>query len=285
MRAPSGPGARAQLGLEAMPACHRQTEAPSQQWRVADGTWPFLTLGRGQRGRKEASTGGPRWSHSVPSCTADCSPSSCHHHSWGGCAPPGPGPRSLATSSHLQGPVPCFICLPLRGPTAALSPPERTHMWRRPVMPRDTYRPVQWARASTSALASSPGSGEACGPAALTSHHPGHLTVPPDPSPPHGAVVHCSTPAGLSSPCRSATFVQFQGHFCLVFPLVTPGKSPFLLEPPLCPTLLHLVPPPLPGLCAGPAPSTLTWLPGHTCHLSVTCVICVPVHVFSSYPP
>lgn len=268
-----------------MPACHRQTEAPSQQWRVADGTWPFLTLGRGQRGRKEASTGGPRWSHSVPSCTADCSPSSCHHHSWGGCAPPGPGPRSLATSSHLQGPVPCFICLPLHGPTAALSPPERTHMWRRPVMPRDTYRPVQWARASTSALASSPGSGEACGPAALTSHHPGHLTVPPGPSPPHGAVVHCSTPAGLSSPCRSATFVQFQGHSCLVFPLVTPGKSPFLLEPPLCPTLLHLVPPPLPGLCAGPAPSTLTWLPGRTHHLSVTCVICVPVHVFSSYPP
>lgn len=256
-----------------------------RQWRVADGTWPFLTLGRGQRGRKEASTGGPRWSHSVPSCTADCSPSSCHHHSWGGCAPPGPGPRSLATSSHLQGPVPCFICLPLRGPTAALSPPERTHMWRRPVMPRDTYRPVQWARASTSALASSPGSGEACGPAALTSHHPGHLTVPPGPSPPHGAVVHCSTPAGLSSPCRSATFVQFQGHSCLVFPLVTPGKSPFLLEPPLCPTLLHLVPPPLPGLCAGPAPSTLTWLPGRTHHLSVTCVICVPVHVFSSYPP
>lgn len=256
-----------------------------RQWRVADGTWPFLTLGRGQRGRKEASTGGPRWSHSVPSCTADCSPSSCHHHSWGGCAPPGPGPRSLATSSHLQGPVPCFICLPLRGPTAALSPPERTHMWRRPVMPRDTYRPVQWARASTSALASSPGSGEACGPAALTSHHPGHLTVPPGPSPPHGAVVHCSTPAGLSSPCRSATFVQFQGHFCLVFPLVTPGKSPFLLEPPLCPTLLHLVPPPLPGLCAGPAPSTLTWLPGRTHHLSVTCVICMPVHVFSSYPP
>lgn len=256
-----------------------------RQWRVADGTWPFLTLGRGQRGRKEASTGGPCWSHSVPSCTADCSPSSCHHHSWGGCAPPGPGPRSLATSSHLQGPVPCFICLPLRGPTAALSPPERTHMWRRPVMPRDTYRPVQWARASTSALASSPGSGEACGPAALTSHHPGHLTVPPGPSLPHGAVVHCSTPAGLSSPCRSATFVQFQGHFCLVFPLVTPGKSPFLLEPPLCPTLLHLVPPPLPGLCAGPAPSTLTWLPGRTRHLSVTCVICVPVHVFSSYPP
>lgn len=285
VRAPSGPRAQVQLGLEAMPACHRQTEAPSQQWRVADGTWPFLTLGRGQRGRKEASTGGPRWSHSVPSCTADCSPSSCHHHSWGGCAPPGPGPRSLATSSHLQGPVPCFICLPLRGPTAALSPPERTHMWRRPVMPRDTYRPMQWARASTSALASSPGSGEACGPAALTSHHPGHLTVPPGPSPPHGAVVHCSTPAGLSSPCRSATFVQFQGHFCLVFPLVTPGKSPFLLEPPLCPTLLHLVPPPLPGLCAGPAPSTLTWLPGRTHHLSVTCVICVPVHVFSSYPP
>lgn len=207
-----------------------------RQWRVADGTWPFLTLGRGQRGRKEASTGGPRWSHSVPSCTADCSPSSCHHHSWGGCAPPGPGPRSLATSSHLQGPVPCFICLPLRGPTAALSPPERTHMWRRPVMPRDTYRPMQWARASTSALASSPGSGEACGPAALTSHHPGHLTVPPGPSPPHGAVVHCSTPAGLSSPCRSATFVQFQGHFCLVFPLVRAHSSLNLLSARHCST-------------------------------------------------
>lgn len=280
-----GPGLERSLAWKPCPPVTGRLRPRLRQWRVADGTWPFLTLGRGQRGRKEASTGGPRWSHSVPSCTADCSPSSCHHHSWGGCAPPGPGPRSLATSSHLQGPVPCFICLPLRGPTAALSPPERTHMWRRPVMPRDTYRPVQWARASTSALASSPGSGEACGPAALTSHHPGHLTVPPGPSPPHGAVVHCSTPAGLSSPCRSATFVQFQGHFCLVFPLVTPGKSPFLLEPPLCPTLLHLVPPPLPGLCAGPAPSTLTWLPGRTCHLSVTCVICVPVHVFSSYPP
>lgn len=280
-----GPGLKCSLAWKPCPPVTGRLRPRLRQWRVADGTWPFLTLGRGQRGRKEASTGGPRWSHSVPSCTADCSPSSCHHHSWGGCAPPGPGPRSLATSSHLQGPVPCFICLPLHGPTAALSPPERTHMWRRPVMPRDTYRPVQWARASTSALASSPGSGEACGPAALTSHHPGHLTVPPGPSPPHGAVVHCSTPAGLSSPCRSATFVQFQGHFCLVFPLVTPGKSPFLLEPPLCPTLLHLVPPPLPGLCAGPAPSTLTWLPGRTCHLSVTCVICVPVHVFSSYPP
>lgn len=280
-----GPGLKCSLAWKPCPPVTGRLRPRLRQWRVADGTWPFLTLGRGQRGRKEASTGGPRWSHSVPSCTADCSPSSCHHHSWGGCAPPGPGPRSLATSSHLQGPVPCFICLPLRGPIAALSPPERTHMWRRPVMPRDTYRPVQWARASTSALASSPGSGEACGPAALTSHHPGHLTVPPGPSPPHGAVVHCSTPAGLSSPCRSATFVQFQGHSRLVFPLVTPGKSPFLLEPPLCPTLLHLVPPPLPGLCAGPAPSTLTWLPGRTHHLSVTCVICVPVHVFSSYPP
>lgn len=280
-----GPGLKCNLAWKPCPPVTGRLRPRLRQWRVADGTWPFLTLGRGQRGRKEASTGGPRWSHSVPSCTADCSPSSCHHHSWGGCAPPGPGPRSLATSSHLQGPVPCFICLPLRGPTAALSPPERTHMWRRPVMPRDTYRPMQWARASTSALASSPGSGEACGPAALTSHHPGHLTVPPGPSSPHGAVVHCSTPAELSSPCRSATFVQFQGHFCLVFPLVTPGKSPFLLEPPLCPTLLHLVPPPLPGLCAGPAPSTLTWLPGRTHHLSVTCVICMPVQVFSSYPP
>lgn len=126
--------------------------------------------------------------------------------------------------------------LPLHGPTAALSPPERTHMWRRPVMPRDTYRPMQWARASTSALASSPGSGEACGPAALTSHHPGHLTVPPGPSPPHGAVVHCSTPAGLSSPCRSATFVQFQGHFCLVFPLVRAHSSLNLLSARHCST-------------------------------------------------
>lgn len=37
VRAPSRHGAQAQLGLEAMPACHRETEAPSQA--VEGGRW------------------------------------------------------------------------------------------------------------------------------------------------------------------------------------------------------------------------------------------------------
>lgn len=87
-RAQSRHGAQAQLGLEAMPACRQETEAPSQAGE--GGTWPLLTLGQGQRSRNEASIGGPRWSHSVPSCTEDC-PISRRHRSWGGQAPLGPG--------------------------------------------------------------------------------------------------------------------------------------------------------------------------------------------------